>query len=128
MNVLLDTHALIWYLEGNEALSETCRNIIEDPRNTNFVSITSFWEIAIKLSIGGKIGLSQPFVKLNQIAWENNITTLPVRFDHIVLLEQLPFHHKDPFDRMIIAQSIVEGMPILSRDGHFDKYPIRRIW
>jgi len=128
VKILLDTHTLIWYLEGNEELSQTCRNVIEDPDNANYVSIVSFWEIAIKLSIGGKIGLSQPFAQLNQVVWANNITILPVRFEHTAFIEQLPFHHKDPFDRMIIAQSIVENMPVLSRDGNFDKYPVQRIW
>ncbi|GAB4022933.1 type II toxin-antitoxin system VapC family toxin [Spirosoma koreense] len=128
MNLLLDTHTLIWYLEGDPQLSQTCRTLIEDAGNANFVSIASFWEIAIKLSIGGKLDLSQSFEQLNRIVWENNITTLPVRFDHTVVIRSLPFHHKDPFDRIIIAQSIVDEMALLSRDGHFDAYSIRRFW
>lgn len=128
MNLLLDTHTLIWYLEGNQELSQTCQNLIEERSNTNFVSIASFWEIAIKLSIGGKLELSKPFEQLNQLVWENNITVLPIRFDHTSIVKSLPFHHKDPFDRIIIAQAIVDDMPILSRDGYFDAYPIRRLW
>ncbi|MBD2753628.1 type II toxin-antitoxin system VapC family toxin [Spirosoma validum] len=128
MNLLLDTHTLIWYLEGNLQLSQTCQNLIENPSNTNFVSIASFWEIAIKLSISGKLELSQPFDQLNRIVWENNITTLPIRFEHTALVRSLPFYHKDPFDRIIIAQSILDDMAVLSRDGHFDAYSIRRFW
>ncbi len=128
MNLLLDTHTLIWYLEGSQELSQPCRSMIEDSANTNFVSIASYWEIAIKLSLVGKIELSQPFEQLHQIAWANNITTLPIRFDHTTVVKSLPFHHKDPFDRIIIAQAIVENMPVLSRDSHFASYPIRLIW
>lgn len=128
MNLLLDTHTLIWYLEGNQDLSQTCRTMIEDSGNTNFVSIASFWEIAIKLSLNGKIELSQPFEHLNQIVWDNNITTLPVRFEHTVFVRSLPFYHKDPFDRIIIAQSITDTMPLLSRDSNFDSYSIHHIW
>ncbi len=128
MNLLLDTHTLIWYLEGSQELSQTSQNLIDDAGNTNFVSVASFWEIAIKLSIGGKIELSQPFEKLSQLAWENSITILPIRFDHTTIVKSLPFHHKDPFDRIIIAQSIWDDMPIVSRDGHFDAYDIRRLW
>ncbi|QMW00521.1 type II toxin-antitoxin system VapC family toxin [Spirosoma foliorum] len=128
MNLLLDTHTLIWYLEGNAELSQACQNLIENPGNNNFVSIASFWEIAIKLSIGGKLELSKPFEQLYQLAWENNITVLPIRFDHTTTVKSLPFNHKDPFDRIIISQAIVDNMPVLSRDGHFDAYAIRRLW
>lgn len=128
MNLLLDTHTFIWYLEGSSELSETSRDLIENPDNTNFISIASFGEIAIKLSIGGKLELAKPFEKLNQFAWENNITVLPIRFPHTALVRTLPFYHKDPFDRIIIAQSIVEEMSILSRDSHFDAYSVHRVW
>lgn len=92
------------------------------------MSIASFREIAIKLSIGGKLELSKPFEQLNQLVWENNITVLPIRFDHTTVVKSLPFYHKDPFDRIIIAQAIIDDMPILSRDGYFDAYPIHRLW
>lgn len=128
MNLLLDTHTFIWYLEGHQELSKTCQNLIEERSNINFVSIASFWEIAIKLSIGGKLELSKPFEQLNQFAWDNNITILPIRFDHTTVVKSLPFYHKDPFDRIIIAQAIVDEMPILSRDGYFDSYSINRLW
>ena len=91
MNLLLDTHTLIWYLEGSRELSQTSQKLIEDPGNINFVSIASFWEIAIKLSIGGKIELSQPFEKLNQLAWENNISIISIRFDHTTVIKSLHF-------------------------------------
>jgi PIN domain nuclease of toxin-antitoxin system len=75
VNLSLDTHALSWYLEGSHELSQTSQQLIEERSNTNFVSIASFWEIAINLSIGGKLELSKPFEQLNQLVWENNIST-----------------------------------------------------
>ena len=128
MNLLLDTHTLIWYLEGDEQLSETCRTHIDDPLNINFISIASFWEIAIKLSIGGKLELSSSLEQLNQLVWQNNIAILPIQVGHTVVIRSLPFYHKDPFDRIIIAQAIVEDMTLLSRDGHFRSYPVRVVW
>ena len=82
MNLLLDTHVLIWYLEGNQELSINCRTAIEDSTNTNFVSIASFWEISIKLSIGNKLELSVPFDRLSQLTWQNNISVLPIHISH----------------------------------------------
>lgn len=128
MNLLLDTHTLIWYLDGDAQLSNTCQSYIEDSANVNFVSIASFWEIAIKLSLGGKLGLSVPFEQLHQLVWQNNISILPIRFTHTAVVRSLPFHHKDPFDRLIIGQAMVEGMTILSRDGHFPVYGIPTVW
>jgi PIN domain nuclease of toxin-antitoxin system len=128
VNLLLDTHVLIWYLEGSQELSINCRSAIEDPTNTNFVSIASFWEISIKLSIGNKLELSVPFDHLSQLTWQNNIGVLPIHISHTSVVKSLEFHHKDPFDRLIIAQAIVENMVVLSRDKHFSSYPIRVVW
>lgn len=128
MNLLLDTHTLIWYLEGSDELSQTSRSLIENSANINFVSIASFWEIAVKLSISGKLELSVPFEKLSELVWQNNISILPIQISHTVAVRSLPFHHKDPFDRIIIAQAIVDDMLIVSRDGHFTSYPIRIAW
>jgi PIN domain nuclease of toxin-antitoxin system len=128
MNLLLDTHTLIWYLEGDSALSLRCRELIEDPANELYVSIASFWEIAIKLSMPDKLIISRPFDDLAQLVWENKMTVLPIQFSHLSRLQTLPFHHKDPFDRLLIAQSMAEQMPILSRDSHFADYAIRCIW
>jgi PIN domain nuclease of toxin-antitoxin system len=128
MNLLLDAHTLIWYLEGDSQLSETCRTHIDDPLNVNFISIASFWEIAVKLSIGGKIDLSVSLDRLSQLAWENNISILPIQVAHTVTVRSLPFFHKDPFDRLIIAQAIVDGMTVLSRDRQFRAYPVTVVW
>ena len=128
MKLLLDTHILIWYLEGNQELSINRRAAIEDSANTNFVSIASFWEIAIKLSIAGKLELSVPFDQLSQLIWQNNISVLPIHVSHTSVIRSLPSHHKDPFDRLIIAQAMVENMAVLSRDKHFSSYPVQVLW
>jgi len=127
MNILLDTHTLIWFLEGSPEMSTNARNIIEDLDNIRFVSSASIWEIAVKVSIE-KLELKYPFKKINSLLWENSIDLLPIRFEHTLELTTLPFHHKDPFDRIIIAQAIVEQMPIISKDGNFKYYNINQIW
>ncbi|SOD99575.1 type II toxin-antitoxin system VapC family toxin [Spirosoma fluviale] len=128
MNLLLDTHTLIWYLEGSQELSVNCRIAIENPTNKIFVSVASFWELAIKLSIGGKIELSVSLDQLNELVRRNNISVLPVLVAHTVIVRSLPFYHKDPFDRIIIAQAMSDDMTVLSRDGHFSSYPIQVVW
>jgi len=127
MNILLDTHTLIWFLEGSPEMSTNARNIIEDIDNIRFVSSASIWEIAVKVSIG-KLELKYPFKKINSLLWENSIDLLPIRFEHTLELTTLPFHHKDPFDRLIISQAIIEKMPIISKDGNFKYYNINQIW
>jgi PIN domain nuclease of toxin-antitoxin system len=106
MNLLLDTHTFIWFLEGSDRLSINALEAIESEENTSFISIATLWEIAVKVSIG-KLEMQVSFDELNTLAWENGIEILPIQFAHTKKISQLPFHHKDPFDRMIIAQSIV---------------------
>ena len=106
MNYLLDTHTLIWLLEGNENLSKEARTVIEDSQNLCFISSASLWEMAIKVSIS-KLEMKIPYKDLAILIWENGIEILPIEFEHYLELLHLPFHHKDPFDRLIIAQAIV---------------------
>jgi PIN domain nuclease of toxin-antitoxin system len=128
VNVLLDTHALLWYYLDDPQLSLPARAAIEDPANQVFVSPASHWEIAIKLSIR-KYHLQVPFpVFIQEAIDDNGFTILPIDPRHTAELVTLPFHHRDPFDRLLITQAIVEDMPILSTDQIFDAYPIRRIW
>jgi len=128
MRLLLDTHAFLWFIEGDVRLHAAMRMIITDSTNTVFLSVASVWEIAIKVSTG-KLRLSQPFETLvpQQIAL-NDITLLPIEFTHISGVLALPFHHRDPFDRLLIAQAMVEGVPIVSIDQVFDAYTITRLW
>ena len=127
MKILLDTHAFIWFLEGSDRLSEKAKNAIESKTNSSYISIASLWEMAVKVSIG-KMDMEMSFDDLNQLAYDNKITILPITFEHTKLISQLPFHHKDPFDRMIISQALVENMPILTIDNYFSAYTRNIIW
>jgi PIN domain nuclease of toxin-antitoxin system len=124
---LLDTHALIWFLEGDETLSSDALSAIQLSANTCFVSSASLWEIAIKISLS-KLFMQRPYSEIPRLLWENGIEILPVEFEHYLFISDLPFHHKDPFDRIIIAQSIVESMSIVGKDDHFLRYGVQLIW
>ena len=128
MRVLLDTHTFLWFIEDNRNLSATARRIIEDGDTQPGLSVASIWEMAIKVSIG-KLELRQPFESLipQQLA-ENDITLLGISVSHAIRLTTLPFHHRDPFDRLLIAQAMVEQLPILGVDAAFDAYGVERIW
>jgi PIN domain nuclease of toxin-antitoxin system len=128
MKYLLDTCTFIWFVSNSPELNITAKNIIEDENSEILLSIISIWEMSIKNSIG-KLEFTKPFeefikgqVKLNEIE------ILELSKEHIFKVNTLPFHHKDPFDRLIIAQSMVENVPIISADPEFVKYPITLIW
>ena len=124
MRLLIDTHVLIWFLEGNKSLSKPHRQIISDSQNDVLVSIASLWEIAVKISLG-KLTLAKPLADvIKQIAVEN-IEVLPVLPKHTLQVSTLPFHHRDPFDRIIVAQSQVENLPIVTNDIEFSHYGIK---
>jgi PIN domain nuclease of toxin-antitoxin system len=128
MNLILDTHSFIWFVEDNPSLSVPARTLIEESTNAVFLSIASVWEMAIKVSLG-KLTLSQPFDLFipNQLLL-NDITLLDITVSHTLRVATLPFHHRDPFDRLLIAQSLVEDMPIISVDGVLDAYGVNRLW
>lgn len=127
MNYLLDAHALIWLFEGDENLSKKARQIIENQENVCFVSSATLWEIAIKVSIE-KLEMNFSYGDFMRLIWENGIEILDIKPEHCIKLLELPFHHKDPFDRLIIAQSIIEDMIVISRDNYFASYPMKVIW
>jgi len=124
---LLDTHTLIWFIGGNNELSEAARRSIEGENVTNFVSIASLWEIAIKVSLN-KLELKTPFNQINMQLLKNGFELLPVTFEDTLTVAALPFHHRDPFDRIIIAQAITNGLTIISKDEHFPSYGVNLIW
>ena len=126
MRYLVDTHVLIWFLEGDERLSETHKKILENQENQILVSDASFWELAIKISIK-KLELQCPFEELKSLLEGHGIHSLPIAFPHFNKLLSLPIHHGDPFDRLIIAQAMVEKLPVLSADFHFQAYAIELI-
>jgi PIN domain nuclease of toxin-antitoxin system len=124
MQLLIDTHVLIWFLEGNKSLSKPHRQIISDSQNDVLVSIASLWEIAVKISLG-KLTLAKPLADvIKQIAVEN-IEVLPILPKHTLQVSTLPFHHRDPFDRIIVAQSQIENLPIVTNDIEFSHYGIK---
>ena len=128
MNLLLDTHTFIWFIMGSSNLSAHARALIEDVANEKFLSVASLWEIAIKLSIG-KLMLSAPFdVLIPQQLSLNGFELLNIEIDHAALVATLPFHHRDPFDRLLIAQASVEKMSVVSIDAVFDAYSVTRLW
>jgi PIN domain nuclease of toxin-antitoxin system len=128
MKVLLDTHAFLWFIMGSASLSVNARALIEDAGNERLLSVASLWEIAIKTSLG-KLTLSAPFDELIPAQLKlNGIDLLNIKVDHLSTLTTLPFHHRDPFDRLIIAQAIVEKLPVVSLDGAFDTYGVTRHW
>jgi PIN domain nuclease of toxin-antitoxin system len=128
MRLLLDTQAFLWLATGDSQLSKKAKNVFLDEDNDCYFSLASIWEIAIKTSLG-KLKLHQPLEKfiLNQLQ-ENSIEQLNIHFRHVTRTKSLPFHHRDPFDRLIIAQSQEEELSILSNDKIFDKYKVDRIW
>lgn len=128
MRLLLDTHAFLWFIQGNNNLSDAARSFIEDPANQKLISIASLWEIAIKVSIG-KLEVEMPMTELvEQQVLGNAFSLLSIAPEHLNELAKLPFHHKDPFDRLIIAQSLSEDMSIVSVDRAFGDYPVQLVW
>ena len=127
MDLLLDTNAFLWFCEDNPKLSSIGKQYIENPNNTSFISMASLWEIAIKLSLG-KLKLKIPFEKFVKLVEDNGFKILSITFEHALNVSKLEFHHRDPFDRLLICQGIVEDIPIITADTIFDKYKINRIW
>jgi len=127
MNLLLDTHAIIWFINGDNQLPEKSIKLIKNLDNKCFVSIVSIWEIAIKLSLG-KLDLHGGFDEISRILRRYEIELLPITFEHIQTLMSLDYHHRDPFDRIIISQGFVENLSIVTKDENFPKYNIKIVW
>jgi PIN domain nuclease of toxin-antitoxin system len=125
---LLDTHAFIWFISGDERLSRPVRALLGDRENEIVISVASLWEIAIKHSLG-KLTLERPFAEFipEQLA-RQQIEVLPISLAHLGEVDRLPFHHRDPFDRLIAAQALSEGIPVISVDAALDPYGVNRIW
>lgn len=128
MKLLLDTHTFLWFIGGDPQLTEHARQHIEDMANDRLVSVASLWEIAIKVSIG-KLTVSLPFPDLvEQHVYQNAMQLLQITPEHVEVVRTLPFHHKDPFDRLLISQGVSEHLTIISRDGVFDAYGVQCLW
>lgn len=128
MRVLLDTHAFLWFILDDPRLSTSARIVIEDPANDVEISPASYWEIAIKICLG-KYALPQPYQTFmeHQIA-ANDFRILPIELRHTALLTTMIRHHKDPFDRLLVAQARAECVPIVSSDKRLAPYGVTRLW
>ena len=128
MNLLLDTHAFLWFVRNGPKLSATARNAIAAPQRKLFLSPASYWELAIKVQLGKyQLNMSfQEFIEKGISLYD--LTVLPIEPVHAAEVSGLTRHHGDPFDRLIIAQAIVEQLTIVSADEEFDAYPIPRLW
>jgi PIN domain nuclease of toxin-antitoxin system len=128
MKLLLDTHVLIWLVEGTDNLSQAARQAIEDEDNSLHLSIVSLWEMTIKTSLG-KLQLKIPLDRIMEsYIIPSGIEILPIHFDHLLVLRDLPLHHRDPFDRLLISQAQSEELTLVSSDGFFGDYPVQILW
>jgi PIN domain nuclease of toxin-antitoxin system len=127
MDLLLDTHSLIWFLNGDDKLSELAKSLIEDPANSKIVSIASIWEIAIKLSLD-KFRFQKGFKHFLDLVEDNGFELLPITFEHALALSTLEFKHRDPFDRLLIAQCMTDKLVIVTKDDNIKRYNIKTAW
>ncbi|MCE7062594.1 type II toxin-antitoxin system VapC family toxin [Dyadobacter sp. CY343] len=127
MNYILDTHTLIWFMEGDKQLSNPVLTIMEDTTKLKYVSIASIWEIGIKISLQ-KLNLNKSFKEFLSDLSRTNIAILPLGFSHIIRISEMEHIHRDPFDRIIIAQAQEEAYIILGRDPQFIPYNVKMVW
>jgi PIN domain nuclease of toxin-antitoxin system len=128
MRLLLDTHTFLWFVLNDPQLSATAQQFISEPRNDVLISPASYWEVAIKVGLR-KLDLHAPYDDfMRQGIDGNDFEILPIEPRHTSVLTTLPLHHRDPFDRLMIAQAMVEGIPLVSADAALDQYPITRLW
>ncbi len=128
MNYLLDAHTFLWFINDDSLLSSTANALIETPQHNIHLSIASVWEMAITVSLG-RLQVPAPFTDFIDInLTKNSISLLEIRTSHTGIVSTLPFYHRDPFDRLIIAQSQSEGIPIFGKDEIFEAYGIQRHW
>ena len=131
MKYLIDTHTFLWFSEGSTDISTVAKQLITDENNEIYVSIASLWEISIKTALN-KLTITGAYDLIIEDVTENDMEILPINFAHTVIQNKLPFHHRDPFDRIIASQAIAENMDIISKDAIFDIYlagkSVKRIW
>lgn len=127
MNILLDTHTFLWYLQDSKELSAKAAEIIEDSSDAMWLSIASLWEISIKVGLG-KLSLQNSFAELERVLQQLKIEVLPIAFSDTERYLNLPLHHRDPFDRILVAQAMNHSLVLISRDLAFDAYDIQRVW
>jgi PIN domain nuclease of toxin-antitoxin system len=127
MNLLIDTHVFLWWDSQPEKIPTGTLSVLEDPDNIVWLSLVSIWEVQIKTQMG-KLVLNNSLDNLVQQQQQNGIQLLPIKLNHILALQPLPYYHKDPFDRLLIAQSIAENLTCVSADSVFKQYSIPILW
>ncbi len=127
MDYLIDTHAVIWFITDDRQLPTKTKKLIEDSKNNCFVSVATFWEIAIKHSLG-RLDLGLELEELFKLIEKRGFEILPITINHILINAKLTHHHHAPFDRLIIAQSKHENMIIVSKDQYFESYNVQLFW
>ncbi|HEX8245953.1 MAG TPA: type II toxin-antitoxin system VapC family toxin [Longimicrobium sp.] len=128
MRILLDTHAFLWFITADAKLSTHAERVIRDRGNEPLLSVASVWEIAIKLNLG-RLPIPQPLDTFVPAQLRlNRIGVLPIELRHTYEIARLPLHHRDPFDRLLISQALIENIPLVSADSALDAYAIRRLW
>ena len=128
MKIILDTHAFIWWDSQQTKLSAKALHLCQDPSHTMILSVASVWEMQIKLQLG-KLTVKLPLSEIIAIQQEaNRLDILPINLQHVLALDGLPTHHKDPFDRLLVVQANIEGAVLLSCDSIFSHYPVNVVW
>ena len=128
MRLLLDSHTLIWAVDDPSRLSLLASSFLEEPKHDRVLSAATIWEIGIKFSLG-RLPLSLPYrFWMDKAIADLALTVLPITLDHVEQQIRLPWHHRDPFDRLLAAQALVEGTQLLSLDEIFDQYGVDRVW
>jgi PIN domain nuclease of toxin-antitoxin system len=128
MEYLLDTHSFLWFINGDDQISQKAKNAITDPEAMKYISIASFWEIAIKVNLK-KLSLDMAYMDLRQQLIDNGFEILPITFEHTAVLVNLELHHRDPFDRIIIAQALSDQLTVIGKDENFHKYNgLKLLW
>jgi PIN domain nuclease of toxin-antitoxin system len=128
MKLLLDTHTLIWAADDPARIPAAAMTLLANASNERLVSIASLWEISIKVGLG-RLPLSLPFRPwIDKAIADLGLVVLPITLDHAERQAGLPWHHRDPFDRLLVAQSLVEGIPLVSVEVLFDQYGVSRVW
>ena len=127
MNLILDTHVFLWYLQDDANLKPAIVDILESTENSLYLSIASLWEIAIKMGLG-KLDIGRPFDDLPLTLEQFNIHILSIEVQDTRICLDLPLHHRDPFDRIIVSQTLRSNFILVSRDAMLDNYSIQRLW
>jgi len=128
VKILLDTHTFLWFIAGDSRLDVHARQLIEEPGNERYLSVASVWEITIKSSLSRLTVPTPPSTLIREHVWANAIDLLAITPEHFDILHTLPYHHKDPFDRLLIAQAMQEEMLLVTKDQAFAAYNIQVTW